>query len=51
MEHLGKKVILSVAQLPFQPAANESGATNVFATLAPLISAGGEILHANDFPN
>jgi hypothetical protein len=51
MEYLGKKVILSVAQQPFPAAAGESGVTNVFATLAPLISAGGEILDQNDFPN
>jgi hypothetical protein len=51
MEHLGKKIILSVAQLPFDAPAGESGATNVFATLIPLISTGGQILDQNDFPN
>ena len=49
MEHLGKKVILAVAQLPF--GVGDSGATNVFATLVPLISNGGELLDLENFPN
>lgn len=45
MEHLGKKVILSVAQQPF------SSGDSVFATLVPLLSPGGEILNQDDFPS
>ena len=50
MEHLGKKIILSIAQSPFEHT-GESGATNVFATLVPLISASGELLDQLEFPD
>ena len=49
MEHVGKKVIFAVAQEPFEVAA-ESGSSNNFATVVPLISLSGEALQKQDFP-
>src|ERR1035438_4900340 len=48
MEHLGKKVILAVAQLPFEHT-GESGAVNSFATLVPILTMDGELLDHDDF--
>lgn len=48
MEHLGKKVILAVAQLPFERP-GESRTVNSFATLVPILTTDGEVLDRADF--
>src|ERR1017187_1770230 len=48
MEHLGKKAFLAVAQQPFEHV-GESGFTNNFATLAPLLTTDGQALDRADF--
>jgi hypothetical protein len=48
MEHLGKRVILAVAQEPFE-IPTDFGAVNSFATLVPVITTDGEMLPREDF--
>lgn len=48
MEHLGKKIFLAVAQQPFEHV-GESGITNSFATLVPLLTTDGDALDPADF--
>jgi hypothetical protein len=48
MEHVGKKVFLAVAQQPFEHI-GESGFSNSFATLVPLLTTDGHTLDRADF--
>jgi hypothetical protein len=47
MEHIGKRVVLAVAQQPFEVTSGTT--TNTFATLVPLMGMDGAILDRADF--